>query len=101
VLLNRRPDATDRLLDFAETFKGTGKKKGRVEDLQWREGTVEDRLSHALIKGIDKYVVDDTEEARLKYDKCLSIIEGPMMDGMAIVEKSRRSLASVHGAGKA
>ena len=85
VLLNRRPDATDRLLDFAETFKGSGKKKGRVEDLTWREGTVEERLSHALIKGMDKYVVDDTEEARLKYDKCLSIIEGPMMDGMAIV----------------
>ena len=85
VLLNRRPDATDRLLDFAETVKGSGKKKGRVEDLSWRQGSVEDRLSHALIKGIDKYVVDDTEEARLKYDKCLSIIEGPMMDGMAIV----------------
>ncbi|MCL4148361.1 UNVERIFIED_CONTAM: hypothetical protein GTU68_002997, partial [Idotea baltica] len=84
VLLNRRPDATDRLLDFAETVKDV-KKKGRTEDLQWREGSVEERLSHALIKGIDKYVVEDTEEARLKYDKCLSIIEGPMMDGMSIV----------------
>ena len=85
VLLNRRPDATDRLLEFSETVKGTGKKKGRVEDLEWRNGTVEERLAHALIKGIDKFVVEDTEEARLKYDKCLSIIEGPMMDGMAIV----------------
>ncbi len=84
VLLNRRPDATDRLLEFSETVKGT-KKKGRVENLEWREGTVEERLSHALIKGIDKFVVDDTEEARLKYDRCLHIIEGPMMDGMAIV----------------
>jgi 5-methyltetrahydrofolate--homocysteine methyltransferase len=85
VLLNRRPDATDRLLEFSETVKGTGKGKKRQEDLTWREGSVEERLSHALIKGIDKYVVDDTEEARLKYDKCLSIIEGPMMDGMSIV----------------
>ena len=84
VLLNRRPDATDRLLDFAETVKSK-KKKGSTEDLTWREATVEQRLSHALIKGIDKYVVDDTEEARLKYEKCLSVIEGPMMDGMAIV----------------
>ena len=84
VLLNRRPDATDRLLEFAATVKDV-KKKGRTEDLTWREGTVEERLSHALIKGIDKYVVEDTEVARQKYDKCLSIIEGPMMDGMAIV----------------
>jgi 5-methyltetrahydrofolate--homocysteine methyltransferase len=84
VLLNRRPDATDRLLDFAETVKDV-KKKGRTEDLEWRKTSVEERLSHALIKGIDKFVVDDTEEARLKYDKCLSIIEGPMMDGMSIV----------------
>ena len=85
VLLNRRPDATDRLLEFADTVKGSGKKKGRVEDLAWRNETVESRLSHALIKGIDKFVVEDTEEARLKYDRCLQIIEGPMMDGMAIV----------------
>lgn len=84
VLLNRRPDATDRLLEFADTVKST-KKKGRVEDLEWRSGTVEERLAHALVKGVDKYVVDDTEEARQKYDRCLSIIEGPMMDGMAVV----------------
>ena len=86
VLLNRRADATDRLLEFAESVKGSGKgRKSRTEDLQWREGTVEARLSHALVKGIDKYVVDDTEEARLKYDRCLQIIEGPMMDGMSVV----------------
>ena len=85
VLLNRRPDATDRLLDFAETVKDAKKKGGRVENLEWRNGTVESRLSHALIKGIDKYVVDDTEEARQKYDRCLQVIEGPMMDGMSIV----------------
>lgn len=84
VLLNRRPDATDRLLDFAETVKAK-KKKGSGEDLSWRELTVEKRLQHALIKGIDKYVVEDTEEARQAYDRCLSIIEGPMMDGMAVV----------------
>lgn len=85
VLLNRRPDATDRLLEFADTYKGQGTKKGRVEDLSWREGTVEARLSHALVKGIDKFVVEDTEEARLKYDRCLQVIEGPMMDGMSVV----------------
>ena len=84
VLLNRRPDATDRLLDYSESVKSS-KKKGSGEDLAWREGTVEERLSHALIKGIDKYVVDDTEEARQKYDRCLHVIEGPMMDGMSIV----------------
>ena len=84
VLLNRRPDATDRLLDFAETVKDQ-KKKGRAEDLEWRKASVEERLSHALVKGIDKFVVDDTEEARQKYDRCLQVIEGPMMDGMAVV----------------
>jgi 5-methyltetrahydrofolate--homocysteine methyltransferase len=85
VILNRRPDATDRLLEFADTIKDKKGKKSRTENLEWRETSVEERLSHALIKGIDKFVVEDTEEARQKYDKCLSIIEGPMMDGMAIV----------------
>lgn len=84
VLLNRRDDATDRLLEFADTVKQKGK-KGRTEDLEWRKGTVEERLSHALVKGIDKFVVEDSEEARQKYDRCLSIIEGPMMDGMSVV----------------
>ncbi len=85
VLLNRRPDATDRLLDFAATVKDAKKKGGSAENLEWRNESVESRLSHALIKGIDKYVVEDTEEARLKYDRCLQVIEGPMMDGMSIV----------------
>ncbi|MEC9092181.1 MAG: methionine synthase, partial [Planctomycetota bacterium] len=84
VLLNRRPDATDRLLEFSETIKSP-KKKQRVENLEWRTGPVEKRLQHALVKGIDKYVIEDTEEARRKYDKCLHIIEGPMMDGMSVV----------------
>lgn len=85
VLLNRRPDATDRLLEFAETVKGKKGKKERTENLQWRQASVEERLTHAMVKGIDKFVVEDTEEARLKYDRCLSIIEGPMMDGMSVV----------------
>ena len=84
VLLNRRPDATDRLLEFADTVKSK-KKSGTKEDLAWREEPVESRLQHALIKGIDKFVEEDTEEARQNYDRCLSVIEGPMMDGMAVV----------------
>ncbi|EMI54337.1 B12-dependent methionine synthase [Rhodopirellula sallentina SM41] len=84
VLWNRRPDATDRMLEFAETVKGTGKKKSG-EDLTWREGTVAERMKHALIKGIDKYIVEDTEEARQHYDRCLHVIEGPLMAGMSVV----------------
>ncbi|WP_420575762.1 methionine synthase [Ekhidna sp.] len=83
VLLNRREDATERLLAFAENVKGEGKKK--VEDLSWREASVEDRLSHALIKGIIDFIEDDTEEARVKYQSPLKVIEGPLMDGMNIV----------------
>ena len=85
VLFNRRPDATDRLLEYADTIKDTGGKKGKKENLEWREKPVEERLQHALIKGIDKFIEEDTEEARQKYDRCLKIIEGPMMDGMGIV----------------
>ena len=85
VLLNRRADATDRLLDFAETVKGSKGRKTKNENSEWRSLSVEERLSHALVKGIDKFVVEDTEEARLAYDRCLSIIEGPMMDGMSTV----------------
>ncbi len=84
VLFNRRPDATDRLLEFAETVKDT-KKKGRTEDLAWRDAPVQQRLAHALVKGIDRFIEEDVEEARQKYDRCLDIIEGPMMDGMSIV----------------
>ncbi|TWT93325.1 methionine synthase [Stieleria varia] len=84
VLWNRRDDATDRLLEFAETVKGSGKKKSG-EDLAWREAPVAERMKHALIKGIDKYIVEDTEEARQHFDRCLQVIEGPLMDGMSVV----------------
>lgn len=85
VLLNRRPDATDRMLEFAETVKGTGAAKKSSEDMTWREGTVRERLKHALIKGIDKFIVEDTEEARKQVSRCLEVIEGPLMDGMQVV----------------
>jgi 5-methyltetrahydrofolate--homocysteine methyltransferase len=84
VLLNRRDDATDRMLDFAESVKGTGKKKAG-EDLSWREAPVAERMKHALIKGIDKFIVEDAEEARQGFDRCLQVIEGPLMDGMSVV----------------
>ncbi len=84
VLFNRRPDATDRLIDFAETVKSS-KKKVKTENLEWREQPVEKRIAHALVKGIDKFIVADVEEARQATERCLSIIEGPMMDGMSIV----------------
>lgn len=83
VLLNRRDDATERLLAFAENVKGSGKQK--VEDLSWRENEVEERLSHALVKGIIDYIDEDTEEARIKYGSPLKVIEGPLMNGMNIV----------------
>lgn len=84
VLLNRRSDSTDRLLEFAETVKGSGKKRA-TEDLSWREAPVVERMRHALIKGIDKYIVEDAEEARQQYDRCLQVIEGPLMAGMQVV----------------
>ncbi|MEQ9465773.1 MAG: methionine synthase [Ekhidna sp.] len=83
VLLNRRADATERLLAFAENVKGEGKKK--FEDLSWRKASVEERLSHALIKGIVDFIEEDTEEARVKYQSPLKVIEGPLMDGMNVV----------------
>jgi 5-methyltetrahydrofolate--homocysteine methyltransferase len=84
VLLNRRPDATERLVQFAETVKGDGK-GADAEDEAWRSGTVEERLKHALMHGVVKYIDEDTEEARQKYPTCLSIIEGPLMAGMQVV----------------
>ncbi|MBP87503.1 MAG: methionine synthase [Planctomycetaceae bacterium] len=93
VLLNRRDDATERLVEFAESVKGQEGKKAKEGDLTWREATVEARLSHALVKGLDKFVVEDVEEARQQYDRCLQIIEGPLMDGMSIV-------GDLFGAGK-
>jgi len=83
VLLNRRPDATERLVNFAETVKQKGKVVAK--DDEWRKGTVEERLSHALVKGITDYIDLDTEEARQKYPKPLSVIEGPLMAGMNVV----------------
>ncbi|MGW8123136.1 methionine synthase [Roseivirga echinicomitans] len=83
VLLNRRPDATERLLEFAETVKGDG--KVQVKDDTWRKGDVEKRLEHALVKGIIEFIDDDTEEARQKYVSPLKVIEGPLMDGMNVV----------------
>jgi 5-methyltetrahydrofolate--homocysteine methyltransferase len=83
VLLNRRPDSTERLLAFTETVKG--KVKGEVEEDSWRKLNLEERLAHALVKGIADYIEEDTEEARQKYGKPLAVIEGPLMDAMNIV----------------
>ena len=91
VILNRRPDATERMVKFAETVKSGGKSK--EEDLSWRKGTVEERLAHALVQGISTYVVADTEEARLAAARPILVIEGPLMDGMNIV-------GDLFGAGK-
>ncbi|GAA4335702.1 methionine synthase [Mucilaginibacter gynuensis] len=83
VLLNRRQDATERLVEYADTIKSKGKEI--VRDEEWRKDPVEKRLSHALVKGIIEYLDADVEEARQKYDKPLEVIEGPLMDGMNIV----------------
>jgi 5-methyltetrahydrofolate--homocysteine methyltransferase len=91
VLLNRRPDATERLVFFAETVKFSG--KVQIKDEAWRAASVEERLSHALIKGIVEYIEQDTEEARQKYGQPLAVIEGPLMSGMSVV-------GDLFGAGK-
>jgi len=83
VILNRRDDATDRLLEIADEYRGAGKK--RVVDLAWREKTVQERLSHALVNGITDFIDEDTEEARLQAERPLHVIEGPLMDGMNVV----------------
>ena len=92
VVLNRRSDSTERLLDLAERYKG---KKGaaRVENTAWREAPVQQRLTHALVHGIDQYVVEDTEEARQSFTRPLDVIEGPLMAGMNVV-------GDLFGAGK-
>ena len=82
VLLNRRPDATERLVEFAEAVKSQGK-KAPEDEAGWHTGTVEERLIHALIKGIDKFIEQDVEEARQHYQRGLHIIEGPLMAGMS------------------
>jgi len=83
VLFDRREDATERMLEFAETVKSKGKKE--IVNEAWRSDPVEKRIEHALVKGIIDFIVDDTEEARLKYDSPLKVIEGPLMDGMNVV----------------
>ncbi|MEL0069911.1 MAG: methionine synthase [Betaproteobacteria bacterium] len=83
VLFNRREDATERLVTFAETYQSDAKTS--TEDLSWREGTVNERLTHALVKGITKYILEDTEEARLAHEFPIQVIEGPLMDGMNVV----------------
>ncbi len=93
VLLNRRPDATERLVDFGEKLKGAGAVVGEKKAEEWRNGTVEERLSHALVKGIDTYIEIDAEEARVKLGRPLLVIEGPLMAGMSVV-------GDLFGAGK-
>ena len=91
VLLDRRDDATERLITYAEQIKGAGKKQERDE--AWREGSVQERLTHALVKGVVEYIEQDVEEARKLYPKALNLIEGPLMDGMNVV-------GDLFGAGK-
>ncbi len=83
VILNRREDATERLLDVADQAQGQAKEK--AEDLSWREGSIAERMAHALVKGITEYIVEDTEEARQQFDRPIEVIEGPLMDGMNLV----------------
>ncbi len=91
VIFNRRPDATERLVTFAEGVHGSAIAK--EEDLTWREAEVQERLSYALVHGIDRWIEEDTEEARQQYERPLEVIEGPLMDGMQIV-------GDLFGAGK-
>src|SRR5258708_26996612 len=83
VVFNRRPDATERLVEFAETFKGQAKEAEGEQ--AWRKGTVQERLGHALVKGITEHIVEDTEEARLQFERPLQVIEGPLMHAMNVV----------------
>ncbi|WP_435136906.1 methionine synthase [Formosa sp. A9] len=91
VILDRRDDATERLLDFAETVKGT--KAEKTVDLSWRENPVQDRITHALVKGIDAFIIEDVEAARLESEKPIDVIEGHLMIGMNVV-------GDLFGAGK-
>jgi len=93
VLLNRRPDATERLVEHGESLKGAGAVVSEKKAEEWRNGTVEERLSHALVKGIDAYIEVDAEEARVKLGRPLLVIEGPLMAGMSVV-------GDLFGAGK-
>ncbi len=91
VVLNRRADATERLVALAESFKSQGRQV--TEDLSWRAGTVEERLSHALVRGVTAHIIEDTEEARQKFARPIQVIEGPLMAGMNVV-------GDLFGAGK-
>ncbi|MBA2350913.1 MAG: methionine synthase [Pseudomonadota bacterium] len=91
IILNRRPDAAERMVEFAETVKGKG--KAAVEDLAWRNTSVNERLTHALVKGITDFIIEDTEEARQQAERPIHVIEGPLMDGMNVV-------GDLFGAGK-
>ncbi|WP_198243758.1 methionine synthase [methane-oxidizing endosymbiont of Gigantopelta aegis] len=93
VVLNRSPEATERLLDIAEKYRGDGSVASKPEDLEWRSWPVEKRLEHALVKGIADFIEEDAEEARQTFDKALHVIEGPLMDGMNVV-------GDLFGAGK-
>ncbi|HSH57438.1 MAG TPA: vitamin B12 dependent-methionine synthase activation domain-containing protein, partial [Halomonas sp.] len=93
VVLNRRDDATERLLDLAETYKGDGSGADKKEDLEWRGWEVAKRIEHALVKGVTAYIIEDTEEARQQFDRPIEVIEGPLMDGMNVV-------GDLFGAGK-
>jgi len=85
VVLNRREDSTERLLEIADKYRGDGSAGKKEENLEWRELEVSKRIEHALIKGIDAFVEEDTEEARLSFDRPIQVIEGPLMDGMNVV----------------
>ncbi|WP_106478175.1 methionine synthase [Phytohalomonas tamaricis] len=93
VVLNRREDGTERLLDIAEQYKGDGSNTARKEDLEWRSWEVEKRIEHALVKGITAHILDDTELARQRAARPIEVIEGPLMDGMNVV-------GDLFGAGK-
>jgi 5-methyltetrahydrofolate--homocysteine methyltransferase len=93
VILNKDPEAADRLLEVAEKFRGDGSVQGKESDIKWREAPVEKRLEHALVKGITDFIEDDTEEARTTLGSPLQVIEGPLMDGMNVV-------GDLFGAGK-
>jgi len=93
VLLNRRADSTERLLEIAEQVKSGGKKKDSVRELAWRGKPVDERLAHAMVHGINEFIIEDTEEARLRAERPLHVIEGPLMNGMGIV-------GDLFGAGK-
>src|SRR5205807_1449950 len=83
IIFDRRPDATERLVEFAKSVTGAGAK--REKDLAWREGTIEERLAYAVLHGEVEFIEADAEEARLKLGKPLLVIEGPLMDGMKVV----------------